>query len=492
MKAQGHFIAGLWQAGKGPVFESHNPATGAIHWQGQEALGTEVDAAIQAARKAFPAWSRLSVTERAGYLKAFAGKVQEHRADLSEAISQETGKPLWESLQEVDTMIAKVANSLDAYQERCEEVESAQAGFTAFKRFRPHGVVGVLGPFNLPGHLPHSHIVPALLAGNTVVYKPSEMTPSVGQKTTILWEAAGLPSGVLNLVQGGRNSGVSLANHLGLDGLFFTGSHAGGLALSRLYADRPGKILALELGGNNPLIIWDCSESAAAALITVQSAFITSGQRCVCARRLILPKGKSGDLYLEALLALLPRIRVGAYSDTPEPFMGPVISATAAVRLLESQAGLVKNGGKLLVGMEQKSPALLTPGIVDMTSAKIRMDEEYFGPLLQIIRVPDFDSALEEANRTRFGLAAGLLSDSREHWETFRTQIRAGVVNWNRPTTGASGKLPFGGVGESGNHRPSAYYAADYCAYPMASIEANKVLAVDASILGQMPKGIEP
>jgi succinylglutamic semialdehyde dehydrogenase len=384
-------------------------------------------------------------------------------------------------------MAGKVANSLEAYRDRCAEQSFPLSGFTAVKRFRPHGVVAVLGPFNLPGHLPHSHIVPALLAGNTVVYKPSELTPGTGERTTAIWEAAGLPPGVLNLVQGGRNTGVSLSSHPDLDGLFFTGSRAAGAALNRQSADRPGRILALELGGNNPLVIWDCADAKASAYLAAQSAYITAGQRCVCARRLILPRGPEGDRHLEALVSLLPRLRLGAPDDMPEPFLGPVISVAAADHLLEAQAALEKAGGRILVpmrkaargGLEEKASPFLTPGLVDMTGARERPDDEFFGPLLQVVRVDSFDAAIAEANHTRYGLAASLVSDRRELWERFRGRIRAGVVNWNRQTTGASGKLPFGGVGDSGNHRPSAYYAADYCAFPMASLEADKATAPD-------------
>jgi succinylglutamic semialdehyde dehydrogenase len=408
---------------------------------------------------------------------------------LVDRLCLETGKPRWEARQEVETMIGKVANSLEAYKERSAEAVSDQGAFTAVRRHRPHGVVAVLGPFNLPGHLPHSHIVPALLAGNTVVYKPSEFTPAVGEMTTDLWAQAGLPKGVLNLVQGGRNTGVSLSSHPDLDGLYFTGSYGAGLALHKLFADKPGKILALEMGGNNPLVIWDCADAEAAAHLTVQSAYITSGQRCVCARRLILPEGPEGDRYLASLQALIPRLRVGAPTETPEPFLGPVISAPAADRLLASQATLLAAGAKALVPVERlpKGPAFLSPGLLDVTSVSNLPDEEYFGPLLQVLRVKDFDRAIAEANKTRYGLAAGLVSDKRELWEKFSRRIRAGVVNWNRQTTGASGKLPFGGVGDSGNHRPSAYTAADYVAYPVASLEAPKATAPS-----QLPPGINP
>ena len=497
--SKGNFIDGEWSEGRGPEFRSIAPATGEPVWIGREADAAQVDAAVAAARAALPAWQALGLDGRIGVLQAFASQLQASLADLAGTISLETGKPLWEARQEVETMIGKVGNSIEAYRDRCADSASAQAGFTAVKRFKPHGVVGVLGPFNLPGHLPHSHIVPALLAGNTVVYKPSEMTPGVGEATTSIWIEAGLPAGVLDLVQGGRNTGVSLAGHAGLDGLFFTGSFAGGVALSKQSAEHPGRILALELGGNNPLLIWDCADAEAAALLTAQSAFITAGQRCTCARRLVIPAGREGQRHLDALLALVPRLRAGYADAQPEPFLGPVISAAAADRLLAAQVGLERMGGKILVPMrrlprvgrsgssgEDAGSALLSPGIVDVTEARERSDEEFFGPLLQVVRVDSFASALAEANRTRYGLAAGLLSDRRENWDAFLTGIRAGVVNWNRPTTGASGKLPFGGVGDSGNHRPSAYYAADYCAYPVASMEADH-----AALPARLPPGID-
>ena len=152
--------------------------------------------------------------------------------------------------------------------------------------------------------------------------------------------------------------------------------------------------------------------------------------------------------------------------------MGRVINAAAAKRLLAAQAELA---GRILVEMKSlDGDALLSPGLIDVTDTP-RRDEEIFGPLLQLIRVKDFDAAIAEANNTRFGLAAGLLSDDRTLWERFYRTIRAGVVNWNRPLTGASSALPFGGIGDSGNHRPSAYFAADYCSYPVASLEIERV-----------------
>ena len=377
-------------------------------------------------------------------------------------------------------MIGKVPVSIQAYHERRKETASESGGVTSAVRFKPHGVLAVLGPFNFPGHLPNGHIVPALLAGNTIVFKPSEMTPLVAQKTVEAWEVAGLPRGALNLEQGGRATGEAIARHDGIDGVLFTGSVTVGLALHRAFAGKPHKMLALEMGGNNPLVIGEISNVDVAVETTMRSAFLTAGQRCTCARRLIVPVGTAGDRFVERLAKKMTEIRVGRFDEQPPPFMGPVISDLAAARLLEAQEDLRQRGGQVIVPMTSLGPrlAMLSPGLMDVTNVAGVEDVEHFGPFLQLIRVEDFNAAIREANRTAFGLAAGLLSDRRDQYEQFLREIRAGVVNWNRPTTGASGRLPFGGVGLSGNHRPSGYYAADYCSYPVASMES------EGSILG--------
>jgi succinylglutamic semialdehyde dehydrogenase len=334
-------------------------------------------------------------------------------------------------------------------------------------------VTAVLGPFNLPGHLPHAHILPALLAGNTVVFKPSEQAPAVAHRLAQLWESTRLPPGVFNMIQGTGDTGRTLVEHPDLDGLFFTGGYATGQAICRALAVHPEKIVALEMGGNNPLGVWETADVQTAAYYIVQSAFITAGQRCTCARRLILPAGPEGDRCLEALIALTRRLRIGPFTEDPEPFIGPVISSRAAEKLLAVQDALRSKGGEPLLELKRlgDQPAFLSPGIIDVTRARDRPDEELFGPLLQVIRVPDFNALIHEANTTAFGLAAGLLSDRRERFDEFYRKVKAGIINWNGPTTGAKGTLPFGGVGRSGNHRPSGYFAADYCSYPIASIE---------------------
>lgn len=469
-----HWIDGVWMTSDGAPYSSKNPVTQTVVWQGNAASATTVNAAVNAARAAFPAWSALSVDARAAHLKEFARLLAENKTSLAHTIGFETGKPLWEAATEVATMIGKIDISIRAHQERTGERSTPLADHTAVLRHRPHGVVAVFGPYNFPGHLPNGHIVPALLAGNGVVFKPSELTPGSAEATVKIWEKAGLPRGVLNLLQGGRDTGVALAAHNGIDGLFFTGSSQVGKLLHQQFAAQPQKILALEMGGNNPLVVGDYRHLDATVHHIIQSAFISAGQRCTCSRRLIVPGGADGDRLIARLIDVTARLKVGSFDDVDPPFMGAVISLAAAEKLLKAQSALIADGAKVLLEMRplQSGTALLSPGILDVTGVANLPDEEHFGPLLQVTRYRNFADALTIANNTRYGLAAGLLSENADEYATFLSHVRAGIVNWNRPLTGASSAAPFGGVGASGNHRASAYYAADYCAYPQASLES--------------------
>ncbi len=475
-----HFINGSWTQSSGAEFHSTNPATGEVVHIAHAATRTEIDRAIAAARVAFEMWSSVALDERIRFLHAFADQLRKRKPDLIDAICLETGKPKWESATEVDSMISKVATSIDAFHERRKPSEKSASGITSATRYKPFGVVAVFGPFNFPGHLPNGHIVPALLAGDTVVFKPSEMAPLVAQLTIESWQQAGIPDGAMNLVQGGRETGQMLAAHPGIDGVYFTGSFIAGRAINQALADQPGKILALEMGGNNPLVVDRVANLDATAYATIQSAYITSGQRCSCARRLIVI---DNEPFIAKLVEMISRVRVGKYTDSPEPFMGPVISDAAADRLLAAQSDLSSRGAERIYEMKQLGlrRALLSPGLIDVSEVRERSDEEHFGPLLQLIRVKNLDEAIAEANQTQYGLAAGLLTDNRASWEKFYRKIRAGVVNWNRPTTGASSALPFGGVGCSGNNRPSGSWAADYCSYPVATMES-ETLTLPASL----------
>lgn len=458
---------------EGAVLRSINPADGSLVWDGPIASHDQVTKIVDAARRAMFDWAIRPTGDRVAIMRRYAGVLAERREGLARMISLETGKPYWESLTEVAAMIGKVEVSIAAQAERARTRSENQAFGHATLHHRPIGVMAVLGPYNFPGHLPNGHIVPALLAGNAVVFKPSEQTPATGGILIELLHEAGVPEEVAAIVQGDRDTGAALVAS-DIDGLLFTGSERTGLALRRTLESRPRVLLALEMGGNNPLVAWDGDEKAAATIVL--SAFITSGQRCSCARRLIVPQGPDGERIVEAVVALSQRLRVGKWDSQPEPFMGPVISIEAASSVGSSMAQLCEMGGHpLLMAPIAEGSAFVSPAIVDTTGIDTP-DEEIFGPVLQIKRVGTFDQAIQAANDTRFGLSAGLISEDPALWAQFHREIRAGVVNWNRPTTGASSAMPFGGLGHSGNFRPSAYYAADYCACPVASFEAPVLL----------------
>ncbi|HWI84824.1 MAG TPA: succinylglutamate-semialdehyde dehydrogenase [Sphingomonas sp.] len=455
---------------------SFEPATGAELWRGETG---DVEAEVEAARSGWIEWAAKPFEFRAETLRRFANNVRGKADRFADLIARETGKPLWEAKGEIEAVVGKVDISISAYAERTprRRMEGALGARTAI-RHKPHGVLAVLGPYNFPAHLPNGHIVPALLAGNGVIFKPSEKTPATGAFLVECFREAGVPDGAIRLLQGGREEGKALAAHPDIDGLLFTGSAGAGAALSRQFADTPQRILALELGGNNPLVIWDTPDIHAAATIVVQSGFLSAGQRCTCARRLIVQDGKEGPL-LEQVGKILDRIIIGAPHDHPVPFMGPLIDNAAAVQVLDSFLDLIMKGGIALRHMAKPDAdkPFLTPGLIDVTNISVRPDEEVFGPMLQVIRVPDFDHAIAEANATRYGLSASLVGGAPQLYDRFWANIRAGVINWNRPTNGAPSNAPFGGVGISGNHRPSAFYAADYCAYPVTSVEADQARA---------------
>ena len=468
-----HFIDGKWLAGTGAEFQSRDPSSGIRLWNGQEASADQVSQAVAAAAASSTGWALTAFDERITIIRRYAELLGGRKAEMAELIAREVGKPLWDATGEATAMVNKVEISLKAFEERTGTRAAVNGAVTSRLTHRPHGVMAVFGPYNFPGHLPNGHIVPALIAGNTVVFKPSEITPAVAELMVKIWKEAGLPTGVLNLVQGGRETGTALVAANGIDGLLFTGSAKTGMAISRQLLDRPNIIQALELGGNNPLIVHEADDHQAAAVLTVLSAFVTSGQRCTCARRLIVPEGEAGDQFVDALLDVMSHISVGAWDDVSQPFMGPVVSAAAAEMVLEAQQGLVEGGAVALkpVLRLDRGDAFLSPGLLDVTNGKSVPDEEVFGPMLQLTRVAGFEAAVAAANNTKYGLASGLISDNRALYESFYPRAKAGIVNWNQQLTGAASTAPFGGIGWSGNHRPSAYYAADYCSFAVASME---------------------
>ncbi|MBB4857521.1 succinylglutamic semialdehyde dehydrogenase [Novosphingobium chloroacetimidivorans] len=449
---------------------SYEPATGVEMWRGR--VG-DVDDLVERARRAFPTWAAQPLSTRMELVRRFANEVRKDAEALAATIARETGKPMWEAHAEVESVLAKVEISIRAYADRTSQrkLDSALQGTMAV-RHKPHGVLVVLGPFNMPAHLPGAHIVPALIAGNTVIFKPSEKAPATGELLARLLHRAGVPAAVMQVCPGGPAEGQMLVAHDGIDGVLFTGSANTGISINRKLAARPDKLVALEMGGNNPLVVWDTPKLTDAAAIVVQSAFASAGQRCTAARRLIV-KDSMYEPLLAEVKALADRVIFGAPFDSPTPFMGPVIDTMAADGLTESFLYLLGHGGRAIKHLVRPDESLpfLSPAIIDVTAMADRPDVELFGPILQVVRVGDFDEAIAEANATRFGLVAALIGGTPQEYNRFWGGVRAGIVNWNRPTISPSHAGPVGGTGLSGNHRPTGYYAADYCAYPVASGE---------------------
>lgn len=455
---------------------SYEPATGAVYWRGQ---CNNVDTEVEIARAAWADWASKPHAVRVEAIRRFASILRGKGEALTDCIARETGKPLWEARTEVESVYNKVEISIAAYNERTSQrrIDGAIGAKSAL-RHKPHGLMAVLGPYNFPAHLPNGHIIPALLAGNCVIFKPSEKTPATGKMLVELYQMAGIPSGVVRCVLGGPDAGKALAAHPDINGILFTGSARTGIAINRQFADQPNKLLALEMGGNNPVVVWDAADIHMAAVLVIQSAFLSAGQRCSAASRLIVRDG-AHEALLNEVVALADRLIIGEPHSTPAPYMGPVIDNETADGLQDAFLDLMMKGGKPLKHLDRplSDRPFLSPAIIDMTDASERPDAELFGPILQVTRVADFDAAIMEANNTRYGMAAALVGGTPQLYDRFWANIRAGVINWNKPTNGAPSGAPFGGLGLSGNHRPSAYYAADYCAYPVTSTEEDFVRA---------------
>ena len=457
-----------------------------IIWSGSSSVEA-IEQAIAASRSALPAWSKTTIDERIAVLRRFQEIAQSKQADLGELISDETGKAHWESNAEAGLVPGKVDITL-------EETEfSGRHRVTDFSFplngtknarciFKPHGVMAVVGPFNFPAHLPNGHIIPALLTGNTIVFKPSDKTPAVGQLLAEMYQQAledcGAPAGVFNMVHGAIDESVALCAHEDVDGVLFTGSWNAGRAITQANLDQPNKIIALEMGGNNPAIVMPDADLYQAVVEVTRCAFNTTGQRCTSTRRLIVHEDVA-DKVIPAIIKAASNLTIGD-PRSPEPmFMGPIISEDAREQVFAFERKVVAAGGRLLLestALPDHDGWYCTPSIIQVPGFTKGLDdcgcdEEVFGPLLRITTVSSLDLAIEQANATRYGLSASIFTADHAAQERFVSECRSGCLNINCGTAGASSKLPFGGLGLSGNHRPAGAFALDYTAYPVASME---------------------
>jgi succinylglutamic semialdehyde dehydrogenase len=452
---------------------SYEPATGALLW---EAPPSDVHEQIRLVERCWPAWAAMPSSYRIETMRRFANGVRAAEDALADLIARETGRPLWHARAEVAELVDRVDRAIGAYSERTGQrrLEGALGARMAL-RHKPHGVMAVIGPHVMPARVPADHIVPALLAGNGVLFKPSEKTPATGEMLVQLLHEAGIIEDLVQCVIGGPEAARALVADDAVQGILFTGSTHAGVAIARSLAARPGKLLALEMSGNNPIVAWDTADIASAAALVVQSAFTASGQHCLAGRRLIV-RDTLRDPLVEEIKSLADRLVIDHPHADPSPFMGPVIDMDVADGLTESFLYLMSNGGRPIKHMQRPFDGLpfVTPAIIEVTSMRERPDVELFGPLLQIVSVLNFETALAEVNNTRYGLCATLVGGGPEEYDRLWSNSHAGIVNWNRPSFTVAPNAPLGGVGLSGNHHPGGHYAADYCAYPVVSAEVDQ------------------
>jgi succinylglutamic semialdehyde dehydrogenase len=477
----------------GGDIRSHNPARpDETVWMGAPAL-KHVREAVGAAREALPHWARAPMEKRIEVLRNYQQRLKDRADDFARLISLETGKALWDAKQEAGILAGKIDITLDT---ASNSGISRVTGFetpisdtrTGVCSFRPHGVMAVVGPYNFPAHLPNGHIAPALAMGNTIVFKPSDKAPAVGQ---LLGETlrdaladCGMPRSIVNVIQGAAETASSLVGHPGVGGILFTGSWPVGRKILEANLDNPGRIVALEMGGNNAAVVMDDADLRQAVIECARCAFISTGQRCTCTRRIIVHEAIA-DRFLDALCNAARGATVGDPQGEPQPFLGPLIREDARTAVLSFVADAIDAGAEALVepqtleidgcaGGHFISPGVLKVGRFTAAGEDPRRDAgcdlEVFGPVVRVTVVANLDEAIEQVNATRYGLAASIFTRSQANIDRFLFEAKAGCVNVNAGTAGASSKLPFGGLGHSGNHRPAGAYSLDYCAYPVASM----------------------
>lgn len=490
---QSSFIGGKWIAIDPPAtgsFTKINPANTKDLIGPVRTSTKHVDMAIEHARGAAAAWRNTPLERRWACLKTLSDLIEKHSEVLAQSITREIGKPLWESRLEIKTVINKFVITQN---EALKDVQDFSANspnnkIKAACVYKPHGVMVVLGPFNFPLHLVMGHVIPALACGNCVILKPSDHAPLTSMLLAELFLQADFPHGVFGMVQGGADIGERFCRHPDVDGILFTGSYAVGKQIKAWNLDQPGKILALEMGGKNSSIIWDDALLPQATAAVLQSATITTGQRCTATSHLLVHEN-----VFEEVTALLQKMAANIAVGDPtveDTFMGPLISEAAVQRYLQANAKAKSLGGitlgppaplRVAQGGFFVSPELhrfdFLPG--PNVFANGFFDEEIFAPVLSIFSVKTLDEVTNFIHQSQFGLAASIFSKQRSIFESFLDGCRVGVCNWNRPTTGASSALPFGGQKASGNHFPTALFAPRYCTFPVATLQEESGCSVE-------------
>jgi acyl-CoA reductase-like NAD-dependent aldehyde dehydrogenase len=462
-------IGGEWvDAASGATFESVVPATGEPLGSFPRSTADDVDRAVAAAKAAYEEWRLVPAPERGSLLLRFAQLLERDKAELTELMSREMGKVLAEAggdVQEAIDMSIYMAGEgrrLFGHTTPSELRDKFQMSVRM-----PVGVVGAITPWNFPIAIPAWKLAPALVCGNTVVFKPAEDTPLLAERFIELLEEAGLPAGVVNLVHGfGEEAGDRLVRHPDVPVITFTGSRETGVLVTKNAADEL-KHVHLELGGKNGIIVMEDADLDLAVEGIVWSAFGTTGQRCTAASRVIVHEAVY-DALAKRLVARAESMRIGPGWE-PDTDLGPVINKAAIDKIdMYSKVG-EDEGAKLLTGGERATDGDLAKGFYYRPTVFAEVErgmriaqEEIFGPTTALIRVPDFEEALAVANGIRYGLSSSIFT--RDVNRAFRAMrdLEAGITYINAGTTGAEVHLPFGGTKDTGNgHREAGQAALD-------------------------------
>jgi succinylglutamic semialdehyde dehydrogenase len=483
MTLKGDYFNGAWHTSLTTPSENltkFSPADLSVELWRAQIWPDHVDGVVESALKGFETWRKLSFDERIVFLRRYQEAVKKRGEDIALALAWEVGKPLWEAKTEASALVSKVDVTINDSLKRIQtqtikEVMPKIDGHTIQK---PIGPSLVIGPFNFPCHLANGQILSNLLAGNSIIFKPSEKTIGSAQLMFEAFVEAGFPAGVINFINGTGEVSGKLTNHPKIKGIFFTGSRAiGKMILKNTHQDLK-KMVALELGGKNSTIVHHDAHIPHALPELLRACFLTSGQRCT-STSIILVHKKIADEFISQFVDVTKKILVDhpVIAKTP-PFMGPLIDAQAENLYLDFCAQGLREGAEELIAAKKLdmpfnghyvSPSLHYLAKADMKGKFVQ--EEIFGPNACFFPYEDLDEALHVVNCTEYGLAASVFTRDQSVFQKCLLEIEAGLVNLNRSTVGASARLPFGGMKDSGNFRPAAVSTIDYCVHTLASLE---------------------
>lgn len=465
----GNYIAGEWTTGTS-VAENINPSnTNDVVGLYARADAAGAAAAIAAAKEAFPAWSRSSPQLRHDALIKVSQEIHARREELGRLLSREEGKTLAEGIGEV-TRAAQIFGffAAEALRIAGQKLDSVRPGLDIEITREPVGVVGIITPWNFPIAIPAWKIAPAIAYGNTVVFKPADLVPASAWALTEIISRSGLPAGVFNLVMGrGSVVGQAILDSPDVNAVTFTGSvSTGRMVAAACVASIPMKKVQLEMGGKNPLVVLDDADLDVAVECAVNGAFYSTGQRCTASSRLIVTEGIH-DRFVSAVVDRLSSLVVGDALD-PKTQIGPVVDQSQLDQDLDYIRVGQEEGAKLVFGgdlIKRDNPGyFLAPALFTETSNAMRINrEEIFGPVASVVRVRDYEEALQVANDTAFGLSAGICTTSLKYAKHFKRNSEAGMVMINVPTAGVDYHVPFGGrKASSYGPREQGSYAVEF------------------------------